>query len=332
MTGETPAQESGPETWPLLSLLGSRAVLYESGQALTHRFAPLNFQDRIKLLEDGEERLARGKPVTPDEFHWHPGDAGLARFLTHCRERALATGGLRLHALLGDDIPLEALPASKDGNAGAQGDPAIIRLTEIAFEKYLGHPAAPAPAIGETPDPPRVLIYFNPHEEPELPAAREESRVLAEKLDGRCDDRYIARALDETEWRGHLEWADVVFYFGHGRNISGAPAIPSPSGWMPFGPAGVALARKAFFFSACYRGPAAGTRVPGGCALFPLCRLADRPAPFLGDLVDNWLSGAELWRAYRHAVEQDARVGDMRRFVFQLQGLNAIASRAGLFG
>ena len=320
---------SHPERWPLLSLLGSRAVLYPPrGAPLQYEAAPAGQENRGRILEEIELDLARGKNPDPTRVYWSVPEKNLRRFLETCRRLGWEAGGLRQHALFGADLPLEALARSSEEKKELM----VLRLREQSFgDQGAGEPEEESSSVGR---PPRVFIYFNPLGDPPLPHAREESSLAYDLFQERAETRYLGRPLSGEELNEHYSWADIILYFGHGKQVGGLPAIPGAQGFFPFPDLGGGPADypgKIAIFAACLEKEAPPPAFAAGAALYPACRIADRASPFLGDLFRSWAGGRDLMGAFRVASESDAARGDIRRFIFRLQGMNALSSRPALF-
>ncbi len=264
--------------------------------------------------------LARGRSPGAQDLVWRMAPGEDREFFDLVFNAAQAAGGLRVHPYLGEDLPIEALP---HGEGDWSTSFPILRLSQFpaGSAKFAGRRRSDRQADsapGQTEGPESILVYFNPAGLP-LPAAEAEARAVLEMLQG-LPVRFIARVLTAGEWEREFDGARVIVYFGHGKNISGLPAIPgSGDDWLPFLPEAQAGGRT-LFFNACLDGGAGGLRTPGNFCVYPVCRIADRPAPFFADLVRNCLAGQDPGQAFVAAARADSAAGDIRRLVFRMQG------------
>lgn len=216
----------------------------------------------------------------------------------------MGAGGLRVFTDLASP-PVEALPADLHGERS---------WSELFPVVRVGRTAGPAKHVEDSSE---VLIYCNPAGDA-LPEARKEAELLLSRYSGRAQAFF--RTLNKEELEDAVRSSSLVFYSGHARLIEGHVAIPGKSGWMPLiSRAAGPLSSKAFVLNACLEDGArfAG---PGGLFIHPIARIADRPTAFLFDLLDAWKTRAEVSEAFHHACREDARRGDIRRFVYRMQG------------
>ncbi len=271
--------------------------------------------------------LARsGPPLSKEDFRkltWRPGSESAA-FLRLVHRRALGAGGLRFSGL--ENPPLESLRLhGAEGEDWAAAFP-IVRMNERSHLTDEEHDF-------RSPVRRRILIYVNPAGEPALPeAAREGQEILAllEAAGPGLEVRYIARNLSEHEWFEAVADADVVLYFGHGRNIGGYPAIPlgargTVDGYAPFFPGTVLGGPEPslFVFAACLPDAGELSFDRQGTFVYPVCRIADRPSRFVRDFCEQLFVGESAGSpalAFHTACRRDREHGDIRRFLFRLQG------------
>ena len=311
--------------YPLLILAGSRTLFYDAGGMIVFPAVLHPPTGRQANLEENERRLADGREPLTEDLVWSPEDPAVRAFLARVFAGARRAGGLRVHAYLGEDLPLEAL--SFTGEEWSRAFP-ILRVSQSPAGEgnYRGRrrydleatdTSAPAETGRDAAE--RILIYDNPAGEP-LPRAREEARTILGLCEG-FETRFIARALSEAEWRREFLASRAVIYCGHGKNISGLLAIPTPgeAGWMPFLPPGAGGGRF-LVFNACLSGADGAMRTPGNFCILPVCRIADRPAPFITDMLQGWLETGDPGNAFMRAARSDAARSDQRRLVFRLQG------------
>ena len=316
-------KHDNPSGWPLVSLLGTKTVLYHNAAAVSFSGAAPDLTHRGELLKLLEYEIARGKSFNAGLLDWKPPDE-LHAFFTHCRRAGADAGGIRMHGLFGVDVPLEAL-AQTDKNE----ELVVLRLTDSQFNgsHIDADPCFPSNSY------PKVLVYFNPMEAPPLPWARKDSEEIFELLGSQGESRYIARGLSQFELKEHANWADIIVYFGHGKSIAGFPTVPAIPNWAPFPDKNPAnFMNKIIIFAACQERSGSITRFPSGCSIFPVCRIADRKSDFIHDLIESWKSGHNLYAAFRTAMRRDAEKNDIRRFVFYIQGHNRLASQENVFG
>jgi hypothetical protein len=282
--------------WPLLHF-DQETLFFDEAECLTLPH-PIHYPaNRASLLAQLEQDLARGRRV--DRPFWNV-PAGCDAFFAHVRQRAERAGGLRVYSN-GASPPVEAL--ALEAQSWAELFP-IVRV---------GRPVEqPHGAAGDG-----VLIYCNPEGE-DLPLARAEADEMLRRFSGRAQAFF--RTLAREELDEQIRTSSLVFYFGHARLIEGHTAIPTATGWMPLlsrssGP----LSSRTFVLSACLEDGArfAG---PGGLFIHPVSRLADRPSRFLQDLFDAWTAPGELSAAWLRACTLDCERGDIRRFIYRLQG------------
>lgn len=324
-----PNPENNPEFWPLLSLLGSRSVLYSQGNSALFEQALPSTDNRPGLIETFESDLSRGRKIERQKLLWKPDDSASVSFLTHCYKTGIKNGGIRIHSLFAPDIPLEALhfPEEKE-----HGDLTVLRMTELSFiqMKFANQNESPFSRIRRI----KIFIFFNPTFEPELPQARRDSEEIEQLLADKAELRYIARGLTPEDVSEHYTWADLIFYFGHGKMVSGFPAIPSSNGWIPFPDQNLttgSMFNKIVFFAACMDNKSDQPKFFAGCSVYPRCRIADRKSAYLHDLVRYWKTGTNLYSAFRSAAIMDREKEDIRRYVFQIQGQNHLALSPAVF-
>ncbi|MCR9144337.1 MAG: hypothetical protein NXI24_18970 [bacterium] len=320
--------------WPILSFHPGRAQFFDRDCALEYS-GSLAAPERGTLLEQCDAAFADAKTAAdPDRrediagrLHWDPADRELREFLSLVRERARQAGGLRLVSREALQLPAEAL---RLGGEWSTSFP-IVRMH--ARDAGLGFGDAYAHASSEEPGgrrPYRKLVWFNPAGEPELPAARSEAQAVFDQLEqAPGPTRFIARSLSDHEWYELYDSHDLVFYFGHGETVAGHPAILTKNGRAPFfAPPGFGASgangagRRCLVFAACLRGGEQLLfRNQAGAIVYPVCRLADRPAEFLLDFCRALAKGgASIPEAMLAACQADAASGDIRRFLFRLQG------------
>ena len=236
----------------------------------------------------------------------------------------MRAGGLRVHVR--SPLPLEALRCGGDWAASFP----IVRMQAIdaGVANFAGTIQSTSyGGEGEIAGSPelRKLVWFNPAGEPTLPCARTEAEKIFEILErAPGPTRFLARALNDHEWYELYDSHDVIFYYGHGLTVGGHPAILSRNGRAPFfAPVAANPERAAgrlLVFAACLSGGQTSFRNHTGAVVYPTCRLADRPSDFLIEFCEAWRSGLRIPAAFAAAARRDEAAGDMRRFVFRLQG------------
>ena len=325
-------------TWPHLFLLGNRALYTRGGESLRidrPLTPPPAYTGR---LEEAEALLAiRTDPEARRSLNqkllWQDPDPVARQFLEFCYTRAVENGGIYLHPYLGQDLPLEAL-------ARAARDERPILVLRVRENEFIpGQPEEPefATLPGGSERKIRALVYYNPLAEPALPMAETQALQIHAELAEVCEARYIARGLRAAELEENYLEADIIYYYGHGREVQGHPVIPAPGGWIPLLEQNYAPERyhsKILIFGACLDGAADRLGLPqflAGVALYPVCRIADRNAGFLENMTRAWRQGNSLITAYRRALEADSDRSDIRRFIFNLQGENRMARQRNLF-
>ena len=289
--------EDDPGAWPLLQFLGTRTVLICGGRVYEEPGTPPFPPDLIQFAQDEELRAARSGgpgrpwPKAPPHPIWSQAAAAASR-----------AGGLRVH------------------------DPFALGIQAQAFCQ----PEVPVPMLylDETmpsvdlPSVPAITVWYNPSGEADLPQARQEALELhglfAAALPGA---RFVGRALSKADARELLGESDVIAYLGHGRAMPGTVGVPCPDGIVAVGPAFREQVRdRVLIFGGCMERTAGPISLGGACAIVPFCRLADRPSPFLGDVVQHWTTGAGLTAAFRAALQADQARGDFRWRTFRYQG------------
>lgn len=302
---------------------GAQTLLYDRSGVTVLPAALGAPAGRVRTLEALEADLARGRAVSTETLRWRPESPERIAFLADVRAAAREGQGLRFHGYIGEDAPLEACAPGDEDDWTTEFP--ILRLSQrpAGAGLYAGRrrgdvlePRSPDPD-GRPANSAAVLIYSNPLGD-ELPGAREEAERARELFAG-AGTHFIGRPLGETEWRHAFESARLILYFGHGKNVSGLPAIPGPEDWLPFVPAGSPGGRM-IFFNACLDGGSGGLRTPGHFCIHPICRIADRPAPFASVLLRAWRDLGDPARAFVAAARADRDAGDLRRFVFRMQG------------
>lgn len=283
--------------WPLLQFGPETLFFFEAEcYSLPHSItAPAG---RALLLAQLEQDLARGRRIEAPVW---AAPAGCESFFGLVRDSALRAGGLRVFSDQASP-PVEALAAEMHAT-----------WSELFSIVRVGR-AAPFAREKRSPD---VLIYCNPAGEA-LPEARREAEELLSRYAGKAEAFF--RTLSREELEESIRRSSLVFYSGHAKLIEGHVAIPSAAGWMPLISRGAgSLTSKAFILNACLEDGArfAG---PGGLFIHPIARIADRPSAFLFDLLDSWKTEGELGEAFRNACILDAKRGDVRRFVYRMQG------------
>lgn len=282
--------------WPLL-YFDQETLFFDEAECLTLPH-PIHYPaNRASHLAQLEQDLARGRRV--DHPFWKV-PAGCESFFSEVRRRAERAGGLRVYSP-GASPPVEAI--ALEASSWAELFP-IVRVG-----RPVEQPGS-APADG-------VFIYCNPQGE-ELPQARREAEQMLERFSGRAQAFF--RTLNREEIDELIGASALIFYFGHARLIEGHTAIPGQTGWMPLiSRAAGSLCGKAFVLAACLE-DGARFAAPGGLFIHPVSRLADRPSRFLPDLLDAWKAPADLAAAWLRACSLDSECGDIRRFVYRMQG------------
>ncbi len=283
--------------WPLLHF-DQETLFFNEAECLTLPH-PVHYPaNRASYLAQMEQDLARGRRV--DHPFWKV-PAGCESFFAQVRHCAERSGGLRVYCN-GASPPVEAL--AQEARSWAELFP-IVRV---------GRPVEQIPAAGRTDG---VLIYCNPQGE-DLPRARAEAEETLARFSGRAQAFF--RTLGREELDEQIAASCMIFYFGHAKLIEGHTAIPGQTGWMPLiSRAAGSLSCRTFVLSACLEDGArfAG---PGGLFIHPVSRVADRPSRFLADLLDGWTAPAELSAAWLRACRLDSERGDIRRFIYRMQG------------
>ena len=309
--------------WPVLEAAPGRSVLVGAGPVFDTALeftgalsGPLPAgRDLEQLLTDSEADLARGRTIDPQPFLWQPASHAAQQFLEICHAEALRAGGLYVYDRQG--LAIECLHTGGDWAASFP----LVRMQarDASVARPVGSPSGPA-TTQET----NVLVFYNPAGEPALPEARREAERLVNCFsEKQINVHYVARTLLDHEWYELYLAHQVVFYFGHGHNVSGHPAIETRDGLAPFF-APIETGGESdglLVFAACLQGGATlRFRNQGGAILYPICRLADRPSGYVLDFAQALLEGETIPTARWRAARQDAAAGDLRRYVFRLQG------------
>lgn len=317
-------------SWPILQLGPGRAQFFDQDLVLEYS-GPISAPAREPLLEACEAALISAPARSIKKYpglYWNPADEGLREFLSNCRQRIGLAGGLRCFSR--EALPVEALRCGGDWSAAFP----MFRMHPIdaglESRPVLAESASPVPENSPPEDGGslRKLVWFNPAGEPELPAARAEAEAVFAMLEqAPGPSRFVARELTDHEWYELYDSHDVVFYYGHGQSVGGHPAILTRNGRAPFfAPVPAAVGpevstRRCLVFAACLAGGGEVVfRNRNGAVIYPICRLADRPSRFLLDFCQAFLSEKSIPDAMFAASRLDAIGGDMRRFVFRLQG------------
>ncbi|MEQ9367315.1 MAG: hypothetical protein RIF32_23995 [Leptospirales bacterium] len=312
--------------WPILALSPGRAQLFDRDRVLEYT-GSIGAPEREALLEQCDAAFFAPGSVRPAQreesgegLYWDPPGRELREFLSFCRASAVNAGGLRCATREAFPLPLEAL------RLGGEWSTAFPIARMHARDASLGL-AAVTP---DAPGPPRKLVWFNPAGKPELPVARAEAEAVFEILEQSPGPaRFIARGLSDHEWYELYDSHDVVFYYGHGQSVAGHPAILTRNGRAPFfapladePESSESADRRCLVFAACLSGGAQVVfRNQSGAVVYPLCRLADRSSEYLPDFCRAFAQGASVPAALLAAARADAARGDLRRFLFRLQGV-----------
>ncbi|MBI3395596.1 MAG: hypothetical protein HY042_07165, partial [Spirochaetia bacterium] len=274
------------------------------------------------LWDNAEEDFARGRPVRLkgilDQLSARLTSS--SEFMERTYQCAAAAGGLRVFVSTGGGASESIAAFSSKGGAWVDAFPVVFLDNALPGTSLLGK--IPGDGAGS----PRAFVYVNPSGQA-LNAAALEARECAEVLEQCCDTDLILRGLDAREYRELVTHADIFCYFGHGKLVSGLPAIPHEAGWMPLLP-DPHMSPGVTIFAACLSG-GAHARSPGsGLLIHPVARLCDRKSVFLSKLMEAL---AASWRtdggspvdkalsAWRAAAAADREAGDIRRFIFQLR-------------
>jgi len=283
------SHENSPEFWPVLVEAGSRRYLLSGGESIASEFPFPHPQTYESLLEEAEVRLSLGRPSGLDSSLFVPDE-----FLNLTFDRARRAGGLRVLSLTGHPVPLE-----------------LFRLhTGDSFP--ILHFSTPRSQV--SPVPRKVFLYDNPAGEV-LPEARREALEAFDILSPAVDTHFCGRTLDAEEYSRHFQSADIVVYYGHGKLISGLPAIPAKEGFIPLLPG---LSRPFVIFCGCLS--LSGQMKSDGMMLFPLCRVSDRKSAFIPEFLSLWAAGDRLWSAYGRASSRDLQRGDIRSLLYRWSG------------
>ncbi len=339
-------------SWPILAFGPGRAQLFEADRVLEYA-GPIGFTPRESLLEELDASIterstesmevSRGsRPQVADRLKrifWEPADRELRDFLRACGQRARAMGGLRLVSRESYSPPVESLAVDGEWSRDfpilrmhAQDASLAATSSEASRNISLEAAGAGGSAEDESSEWPqkrralRKLVWFNPAGEVALPAARREAEAIfaiMQEYDGPA--RFVGRTLGDHEWYELYDSHDLVFYYGHGQSVAGHPVIDTKNGRAPFfAPTGAGPSNnsgRCLVFAACLAGgEQTYFRNQSGAILYPVCRLADRPSAFLADFSRSLLAGRPAPLAVHAAARADADRGDVRRFIFRLQG------------
>ena len=323
-------------SWPILAFGPGRAQLFEADGVLDYA-GPIAYSPRESLLEELDASIAEALGTSDrnladhlKRIFWEPADRELRDFLRVCGQRGRAAGGLRVASRETHSPPVESL--ALDGEWSR--DFPILRMHAQDAGLAAAVPGTSAVDAGgsgadvsqRAPSERRALrklVWFNPAGEPPLPAARREAETVFEimqEFEGHA--RFVGRALSDHEWYELYDSHDLVF---HGQSVAGHPVIDTKNGRAPFfAPTGAGASNtggRCLVFAACLTGgEQTYFRNQSGAILYPVCRLADRPSAFLTDFCRKLLTGRAASLAVHAAARADAERGDVRRFLFRLQG------------
>ncbi|MBL8018943.1 MAG: hypothetical protein JNM27_04680 [Leptospirales bacterium] len=285
-------------SWPILQFEPGGTSFLVNGECIRIPISATFPPSRFLALEQAERDLALGRHLdNADSLLWNPPER-LRELLAFAFECANASGGLRVSSRVGCP-PIEAI--STANRVWCETFP-ILHLSNLGSLDGF-RPAERADL--------HTLVYFNPAGEP-LPIARKEAEQFCREGE---NVRGIFRTISEEELAAEIRSADRIIYLGHAKCVAGRPAVPGPEGFIPFVPREAGpVATRSFLLLACLEA-AEQLIIPGGRFIRPVCRIADRRSEFpLKLMADSGPAG------FLAACQNDALAGDVRRFIYRLQG------------